>query len=93
MPSYMPVISLGPGCMPGYMSLAAMRLSIARFKMQCVLLLFFIELDYYMEGSVWAMDNCPDAINSSRAHRKKQWTWECLLCPGCMFLNSSRARA
>ena len=87
MPSYMPVISLGPGCMPGYMSLAAMRphsLSTARFQMQCLLLFFHCITQHYIAlCGQWMMGNCPDAINSSWAHRKKQWTWVYMLCPGC----------
>ena len=51
MPSYMPVISLRPSCMPGYMSLAPMRphsLSIPpRFQMQCLLLWLVIVLHFY----------------------------------------------
>ena len=87
MPSYMPVISLGPGCVPGYMSLAAMRphsLSTARFQMQCLLLFFHCITQHYIAlCGQWMMGNCPDAINSSWAHRKKQRTWVYMLWPGC----------
>ena len=85
MPSYMPVISLRPGCMPGYMSLAAMRphsLSIARFKMQCPLPILLFDTFHCITlllCTMWALAIVLKLYTERIA--KSKWTWVCFALP------------